>query len=64
MLGLWEDPATGGILHSIFLTAAHEPLAMERLREAFARSVLAVVSKIRWRVRSATCGRAWRRHKS
>ena len=44
MLGLWEDPATGEILHSIFLTAAHEPLAMERLREAFASSVLAVVS--------------------
>ena len=45
MLGLWEDPATGEILHSIFLTAAHEPLAMERLREAFAASVLAVVSE-------------------
>ena len=44
MLGLWEDPATGEILHSIFLTAAHEPLAMERLREVFASSVLAVVS--------------------
>ena len=45
MLGLWEDPETGEILHSIFLTAAHEPLAMERLREAFAASVLAVVSE-------------------
>jgi Tetracyclin repressor-like, C-terminal domain len=44
MLGLWEDPEMGEILHSIFLTAAHEPLAMERLREAFAASVLAVVS--------------------
>jgi len=44
MLGLWEDPETGEILRSIFLTAAHEPLAMERLREAFAGSVLAVVS--------------------
>ena len=44
MLGLWEDPATGEILHSIFLTAAHEPLAMERLRETFAGSVPAVVS--------------------
>jgi AcrR family transcriptional regulator len=45
MLGLWEDPATGEILHSIFLTAAHEPLAMERLRETFSASVLAVVSE-------------------
>ena len=44
MLGLWEDPEMGEILHSIFLTVAHEPLAMERLREAFAASVLAVVS--------------------
>jgi hypothetical protein len=44
MLGLWEDPATGEILHSICLTAAHEPLAMERLMDAFASSVLAVVS--------------------
>jgi AcrR family transcriptional regulator len=44
MLGLWEDPETGQILHSILLTAAHEPLAMERLRQAFASSVLAVVS--------------------
>ena len=45
MLGNWEDPTTGEILHSIFLTAAHEPLAMERLRETFAASVLAVISE-------------------
>lgn len=63
MLGLWEDPETGEILHSIFLTAAHEPLAMERLRDAFARSVLAVVSDS-LEGKSATCGRALRPHRS
>ena len=45
MLGLWEDPETGEILHSIFLSAAHEPLAMGRLRETFSASVLAAVSE-------------------
>ena len=45
MLGLWEDPQTDEILHSTFVTAAHEPLAMERLREAFAGSILAAVSE-------------------
>ncbi len=45
MLGLWEDPQSGEILHSTFVTAAHEPLAMERLRETFSASILAAVSE-------------------
>ena len=45
MLGLWEDPESGEILHSTFVTAAHEPLAMERLRETIAGSILAAVSE-------------------
>ena len=44
LLAQWESPVSGEILRSIILTAAHEPVAMDRLREVFAFSILAAVS--------------------
>lgn len=45
MLGMWEQPDAADILRSIILTAAHEPIAMERLRTVFADQILAAVSE-------------------
>jgi AcrR family transcriptional regulator len=44
LLAQWESPVSGEILRSIILTAAHEPVAMDRLRQVFAVSILAAVS--------------------
>jgi AcrR family transcriptional regulator len=45
MLSQWEDPAFAEIFRSIILTAAHEPVAMERLRQVFAGTILAAMSR-------------------
>jgi AcrR family transcriptional regulator len=45
MLAQWEDPAFAEIFRSLILTAAHEPLAMERLREVFTGTLLAAMSE-------------------
>ncbi len=44
MLAQWEDPAFSEIFRSLILTAAHEPLAMQRLRELFTGTILASMS--------------------
>jgi AcrR family transcriptional regulator len=45
LVSQWEDPAFADISRSIILTAAHEQIAMERLRQVFAVSILAAVSE-------------------
>jgi AcrR family transcriptional regulator len=45
MLAQWEDPDFAAIFRSLILTAAHEPLAMERLREVFTGTLLAAMSE-------------------
>jgi AcrR family transcriptional regulator len=45
LLSLWEDPASADILRSIILTAAHEPVAMDRLRQVFQTTLLAAVAE-------------------
>jgi Tetracyclin repressor-like, C-terminal domain len=40
----WEDPATAEFLRSVILTAAHEPVALQRLATNFAQYVLQAVS--------------------
>ena len=44
LIGQWEDPASAEIHRSIILTAAHENVAMERLRQVFGQSILTAVS--------------------
>jgi AcrR family transcriptional regulator len=44
LLSQWENPATSEVFRSIILTAAHEPVAMERLRVVFETSLLAAVA--------------------
>jgi Tetracyclin repressor-like, C-terminal domain len=44
MIDAWEDPATEGFLRSAILTAAHEPIALERLAANFAIHILDAVS--------------------
>jgi AcrR family transcriptional regulator len=44
MINAWEDPATEGFLRSAILTAAHEPVALERLAANFAVHILDAVS--------------------
>jgi hypothetical protein len=44
MIDSWEDPETSPFLRSIILTAAHEPVAMERLRETVAVLIIDVMS--------------------
>ncbi|CAM5534408.1 TetR/AcrR family transcriptional regulator [Streptomyces avidinii] len=43
-LSLWEDPIPAEILRSIVLTAAQEPVALQRLRQLFSELVLSGVS--------------------
>ncbi|MFE1873108.1 TetR family transcriptional regulator [Streptomyces sp. NPDC059496] len=43
-LNLWEDPVSAETLRSIILTAAQEPVALQRLRQLFSELVLAAVS--------------------
>jgi AcrR family transcriptional regulator len=45
MLTSWEQPEIAETLRSIILTAAHEPIAMQRLREVFAVHILKVVEE-------------------
>ena len=45
MLSAWEHPETAEMLRSIILTAAHEPIAMQRLREVFATHILRAVEE-------------------
>lgn len=40
----WDDPATAEYLRSVILTAAHEPIAMNRLRDIFATHILHTVA--------------------
>ena len=44
MLGMWDQPDKAAVLKSIILTAAHEPIAMARVREVFGAHVLGAVS--------------------
>ncbi len=44
MLTQWETPGLAEVLRSIVLTAAHEPIAMQRLRGVFTGSLLAAVA--------------------
>lgn len=44
MLSQWEDPAFAEISRSIILTAAHEPVAMDRLRQLLAGTILPAVA--------------------
>jgi AcrR family transcriptional regulator len=44
LIGHWENPASAEIHRSIVLTAAHEPFAMDRLRQIFGQNLLASVS--------------------
>lgn len=44
MIDAWEDPTESVFLRSIILTAAHEPIAMDRLRDTFALVILDAVS--------------------
>lgn len=44
MLAQWETPRTAEVLRSIILTAAHEPAAMQRLRQVFSTSLLPAVA--------------------
>jgi AcrR family transcriptional regulator len=44
MIDAWEDPVSGEFLRSTILTAAHEPIALQRLASAFAVHILDAVS--------------------
>ena len=45
MLATWEQPEAEETLRSIILTAAHEPIAMQYLREVFATYILRAVAE-------------------
>jgi AcrR family transcriptional regulator len=44
MLAAWNDPPTAAVLRSIILTAAHEPIALERLQMVFRNSMIGAVA--------------------
>jgi AcrR family transcriptional regulator len=44
LIGQWEDPASAEIHRSIVLIAAHEGVAMDRLRQVFGQNILTAVS--------------------
>jgi AcrR family transcriptional regulator len=44
MIAAWEDPPTSEFLRSAILTAAHEPIALQRLATNFAAYILDAVS--------------------
>ncbi len=44
MIDSWEDPETSPFLRSIILTAAHEPVALERMREVVAVLIIGAMS--------------------
>lgn len=45
LIGAWERPESAEILRSMILTAAHEPVALDRLRAVFSRGVLGAVAE-------------------
>ncbi|ACV78123.1 TetR/AcrR family transcriptional regulator [Nakamurella multipartita] len=45
LLDAWNDPATAAVLRSIILTAAHEPVALDRLGLIFRESMIGVVAR-------------------
>ena len=45
LLAAWTDPDMAGVLRSIILTAAHEPNALERLRQVFRDSMIGAVAR-------------------
>ena len=45
LLTAWNDPATATVLRSIILTAAHEPVALERLQQVFRNSMIGAVAE-------------------
>jgi AcrR family transcriptional regulator len=45
MLKQGEDPAFAEVFRAMILAAAHEPLAMERLRQLFAETILAAMTR-------------------
>ena len=45
MLSQWENPAFAENFRSLILTAAHEPIAMERLRELFTGTILGAMAE-------------------
>ena len=45
MLAAWNDPPTAAVLRSIILTAAHEPIALERLQMVFRNSMIGAVAE-------------------
>jgi AcrR family transcriptional regulator len=44
LLGAWSNPPTATVLRSIILTAAHEPVALERLQQVFRNSMIGAVA--------------------
>jgi len=44
MLSAWNNPQTATVLRSIILTAAHEPVALERLQVVFRSSMIGAVA--------------------
>jgi len=45
LLAAWNDPHMAGVLRSIVLTAAHEPVALERLGQVFRESMIGAVAR-------------------
>jgi AcrR family transcriptional regulator len=45
LLSAWNDPQMAGVLRSIILTAAHEPVARERLGQVFRESMIGAVAR-------------------
>ena len=44
MMRAWEHPITADVLRAITLTAAHEPVALQRLREIYRDNMIAAVA--------------------
>ena len=44
LLAAWNNPPTATVLRSIILTAAHEPVALERLQLVFRNSMIGAVA--------------------
>ena len=44
MLAIWDDPTSAAVIRAIILTAAHEPVAMDRLRSLFGEQMLGAVA--------------------
>lgn len=45
LLAAWNDPHMAGVLRSIILTAAHEPIARDRLAQIFRESMIGAVAR-------------------